>query len=793
MKITKITSINSYKSYSDFSWNKFCKNGSGHEETLQKFSIFFGENGSGKSAVCDILKSLSQIQDFQNDPPKLAQVEINDGSNNQIHKYENGNWTNQVGKNVFLFFDVDFVNANVHTHGIRSSNLQQGAHTQKAGKLIIDLDEQANNLKEEVETKKVELEVLQKSCSNILDKQFTDKDQEFFQTYKDTDEKAKKEKLAKTQDELKKLEADLSTLQKQNNKYSEICKLASVSKVIFSASLSSKETYTELFTRQIKEKAQDETDAKIKAHFEKHKQFIESAKDQIPQNYKNDNCPLCMQPLANASKVIEYYRTAFDQTYKNAKLKFLSDIQTTKSELESLKLYLSLLPEKVTVVFDDFEKIKTDFEIPDIYKLEEKKEYAKKFRDLSLASLDELLTALESQKSIDQKQVDVAKIYDAIVKGLTEVEKAVENLNKLVAVNNKSITDFKSKYSDQSKITSEIQEMSQKETVLRDTVDYLKSEKIELIKNQNETITKQKSLAEKLKSAQEELKKYLANTIPVSVINKMVAILGKFNLNFKLEHITPDSKTKDYSFSFKIKDQKDYEREFKSGLSEGERQLISIAFFFSINDKVSDKQKKVLIFDDPITSLDAPNLKILAELIHQKTQEFSQVVVFTHHPLFFKYLVKSEKPSPYKFGVLKNTDTFGGSFIFCDPGFDLTKEIQKCNEEISENAKKGNLKPEEIALKYGQLLRLAVEKFIKNDLLMWNKERNFEKDIISNLSSSKSKIRKLHDDDIGILMNIYKYCNYSNLLHADKETPSALSELTNHIIKFNSILNKVTN
>lgn len=286
---------------------------------MGRFPIFFGENGAGKSAICDLLKSVSQNQDFQNTPPSLAEIELNDGNNNQSHKYENGNWTSQVSKNSFLFFDVDFINANVHTHGVRSSNLQQGAHTQKAGKLIIDLDEQANTLKEAVKAKKGELEALQASCAGILEQQFTDKDKEFFETYKDADDKAKQEKLTKAQEELKKLEADLATLQKLNNKYAEINRLSVVSQIVFSTSLSIKETFTELFTRQIKEKAQDEADEAIKTHFAKHKQFIEYAKEQIPQNYADENCPLCMQPLANATKVIEYYRTAFGQTYENAK------------------------------------------------------------------------------------------------------------------------------------------------------------------------------------------------------------------------------------------------------------------------------------------------------------------------------------------------------------------------------------------------------------------------------------------------------------------------------------------
>lgn len=66
---------------------------------------------------------------------------------------------------------------------------------------------------------------------------------------------------------------------------------------------------------------------------------------------------------------------------------------------------------------------------------------------------------------------------------------------------------------------------------------------------------------------------------------------------------------------------------------------------------------------------------------------------------------------------------------------------------------------------------------------MWDKEREF-KDITQNLKQGKSKIEKLSDDNLETITNIYKYCNYSNLLHADKESPSTLSELIQHIYKF---------
>jgi len=459
--------------------------------------------------------------------------------------------------------------------------------------------------------------------------------------------------------------------------------------------------------------------------------------------------------------------------------------------LEVLKSSINLLPTKVLGIFNSLEKIKTDFEIQDIYKLEEKTEYTEKFSKISITQIEELILSLEALKSIERKEIKLSEAYDKITDGVKGIVDKIEDFNKLIDDKNKAISAFKIKYSDQNKIANEIQEKNKNQADRQEIVLFLINDKIQSIKNQNTAVIKQKYLVEVLKKAQEDLKNHLANSIPESVIIKMIDILGKFNLSFTLEHIKPAPNTKDYSFSFKIKDQKGHERDFKDGLSEGERQLISLAFFFSINENLPDKSNTVLIFDDPITSLDSPNLKILADLVHEKTQEFSQVIIFTHHPLFYKYVAKCENPNPCKFGVLKNHDAFGGSFIFFDPGFDLTIEVQRCNEEIKQNAQNGNLKPEEIALKYGQLLRLAVEKFIKHELLMWNKESNFEKEIIANLSKSKSKIQKLDDSDLEIMTNIHKYCNHSNLLHADKESPSALSELMTHIDKFVIIQNKV--
>jgi DNA repair exonuclease SbcCD ATPase subunit len=714
MKIRKIKSIKNYKSFFNFAWSDFCKDRAGTEKIFSNFNLVFGENGAGKSSICEILKNFSGNQDFQGPQPVITELEVENG-NNQIFKFENGNWTpSRPEKCSFLFFDVDFISANVHTHGDRSN--QQGRHSQNSGKMIIDLDDKANQLKIGIQEKKDEMENFEKTNYVILNKLFSNEDKQLFFAYKDKTEQEVNNEIVSTKDSFKKIEAELLSLQNINKKYFQIGQISLINHLSVDLRISKKEMYEEIFCRQIKEKSQDQADEKIKNHFEKHKRFIDLAKGEIAQDYKDENCPLCMQPLANASEFIEYYRMAFDQTYEKEKGKFLSDIESFKKELRVLKLSFEALPLRLSGIFDSFERIKNDFEI-DIYDLKEKNEYVGS-SDLLIPEIDELILALDALKAIDRKDFDCSMTYNALLVKIEDVRNKMGIVNQLIDNKNKIISSFKDKYSNRVKITDEIQEKIKKLNTVKDLDCFLNGGKIVDIKSQIEAQKQQKRLAEELKKSQEELKNHLANTIPEDVIKKMIDILGKFNLNFSIEHVKSAQNTKDYSFSFKIKDQKGNERNFKDGLSEGERQLISLAFFFAINEKVQDKANTILIFDDPITSLDSPNLKILAEFIHERIKEFSQVMIFTHHPLFHKYLAKCENPNACKFGVLKNHEVLGGSFIFFDPGFDLTAEIKGCDQEIKECAKNGNLKPEEIALKYGQLLRLAVEKFIKHDLLL---------------------------------------------------------------------------
>ena len=726
MQIKKIVSIKGYKSFIDFKWNDFCNDRIGTSQLMQKYCIFYGENGSGKSSVCDILKSISQMREFGNKKPILAELEIFDGTNNNICKYENDKWSDLIDRNKFLFFDVDFINSNIHTNGLISNNLQQGAHTQKAGKLIIDLDDKANNYKITIKNKEAELNTLQNSHAFVLNKLFTEKDYEYYDSFAKYGEIETNNLLVNLENDLINVGIDLNSLNNLKIKNNEINKIYLINEINILSDLPTIETLTEIFNREIKDESHDEVDILIKNHFDKHKNFIETSINLITIDYQKEYCPFCMQPLINAANVIEYYRKAFDQTYEKLKHKYILDIKVIKNALIKLKEEINNLSKNVTLVFDLLENLKASFDIQNIYAIDEKAEFAAKFDNIAISGIDDLLANLDSLKLIDKKQINILTLYRTISSSIIQISTNIMEINKYIQGKNNIIKEFKEKYSDPNRIIKEILEKGNTKSEIESLIKYLRSDNVKLIKKQREIIAKQALINEDIKNANAELTNYLANTIPRNVTKYMIETLNNFNINFTLKHIRPASHTKDYPFSFEVIDKEGKNREFKNDLSEGERQLISISFFFAINENIQNKNNAILIFDDPVTSLDASNLRILSELIYNKTKEYSQVIVFTHHSLFFKYLKKYQNPYPSNFGLFKNTKEFGGSFIYFDKGLNLIEEVKRCNEEIKTKAQNGNLNIDEIALKYGQLLRLSIERFIKNDLLMWDKEDNFD-------------------------------------------------------------------
>lgn len=764
--LNKIAEIKNYKSYSDFSWNNLSKylNKKGNEidaEFDSGFNIIFGENGSGKSAVVQILKSLSQNGNFIETYPEKVILQFKETE----YIYENHKWKddNLLDKTDIVIFDTDFISTNIHTNGCRETAIDKGGHTQNSGKLLIEFDSEALRLKGVYETANEELKNYKQKNQSDLEFTLSEDEEIIYKElkYKNNDEiKVIKKTIPK---KISNLDDEIEQLNKNKLQINDIQAIDEIDSIDELDSLPEKQTIHELFLRDLKEKSSEMASTEILKKLTDYEEFYKDHKDLK----ESDTCPFCGYILNTdqAKQMLKIYQSYFDYTYESNLKQFRQDISDQLTILKSVKKTTDSIPAYI------LEKQKSFNELSKNYS-------TLKFKDIpetstmSTTSLDLLIKDIQKLQE-GKKPLFSEENYNKISDVYSKCVSVVDSLNKWIEDNNNIIGNFKKINKSEADIDDIISSKTRMKNMLSLTQEMLSENKINKFQKAETARVQKKSLENTINLAKIDYQEYLEK-LPKSTADKMQGIVNKeFNLNFKLE-VEPVQigRAKEYPFKFKVVDSDGHERSINDGLSEGERQIISFAFFFAHLDNLP-KQKRIIIFDDPVNSVDSKNLKVFVDLIHSECKG-NQVFIFTHHSLFFKYSSKTLSGS--SFGIVKNKDKFGGSFIYREKPLIIEDKLTQMDESLKKLIQQGEMNYTIFTMEYGHLLRYSVENFIKSKLLCWDKE-------FTQVIDSIGK-HKLEEDDLKAIRKIYDFCNWSNHLHPDKEEPASLDELKIYIDKF---------
>lgn len=317
MKLKAIKKINQYKSFQDFAWQSFFNSERFHDDV----NILYGENGSGKSSVCNILKNVSQNKSFPTlHKPDEACLLFDD----EEYKYstESNEWDKLKNRDDILFFDREFVDENIHLGHTRDT--QQGGQEQRSGKMIIEFDSDAIKLRDIRQETKIEKDgqekIFQKfntDNEDILGFTLSDTDEELFQKYKDQPKEEIKEIKSEFTKEKKaiekKLETDQSSQKIVDNIQDSIEEVEIEENDIF---LSDYEEYQSIFNFDLKEQVKIEAEQTLIDNLRLHKDFFETGFD--IRNTRTEQCPFCQSKNEeeNIAKIIKVYNEIFDDTYK---------------------------------------------------------------------------------------------------------------------------------------------------------------------------------------------------------------------------------------------------------------------------------------------------------------------------------------------------------------------------------------------------------------------------------------------------------------------------------------------
>lgn len=405
--IKHIKKIVNYKSFRLFQADKILKN----DELHNNINILYGENGTGKSSICNILKSVAGQKDFGKYKPSEIKLVFDIGD--KEYTASNG-WNTSFDENSILFFDRQFINKNVHLGHDRDR--KQGGHEQESGKLIIEFDQEAirrrkerTNAKEEKELQDAKSKEFYEVNKDFLSFELSDKEKELFELWKNTTEDEVKEATKFQKDAIEKLKETLKTNEKHQKNVLEIQQIETIQMLYVKRDIPQYEVFQSLFDFDLKIQSQIQAEKSLIDKVRTYKQFFESG-IQIRNSFPNQ-CPFCESKSEedNIVRIIQLYHDIFDTSYKSQLHTFQSQQKELIGELEFMQQQI-----KESDLSELFLKLKTldqKYQIENIYRVEEEKEFSKPLFEKT-EILKEKLKLLEKQNK--QNKENIKKLYDLV-------------------------------------------------------------------------------------------------------------------------------------------------------------------------------------------------------------------------------------------------------------------------------------------------------------------------------------------------------------------------------------------
>ena len=596
---------------------------------FRKLTLIFGENGSGKTMLSAILRSLGS-----SDPAcvlerktirSTAPVEVVVRADNANYAFKNGKWDAvAAGINVF---DSTFVNENVYSG------------------VYVELEHKRNLYKYIVGKKGVELA----SAVDDLDRQNRDKNTEI----------AENERLLKPHIlGLWSVQAFVNTAPLQDvdkrikEKSNDLSALKEATTIAARPALA--KVSIPNFPMKDFESLLSKTLEDVAANAEKlTRDHIASCMDKQGEAWigrgltyiKGDRCPFCGQPLAGVD-LIKAYRAFFSARYAGLK----AEINEARGKANSQFSQQAILAAQSVIGANsqnaEFWRKYLDIEYPTM-NFEELREAWERVRDL----IDEYLKRKEASP-LDRVQAgdDVKhafEVYASVSEKIAKYNHAVDAVDALIAQKKQrtaggSLADAEAELAG----LQNAKERYQDAVVRKLCEDYLR------LHREKEKLESDKSNAKSaLESYSEQiLRKY------ETAINRH---LGNFGAGFKICNAGtkyPGGKpTTDYQLSINDTAVNLGEARsvpatpsFRNTLSAGDKSTLAFAFFIARLEQDPGLSEAILVFDDPISSLDANRRQRTQHEISELGKKARQVIVLSHDAHFLLSIWSEERQSLVK-------------------------------------------------------------------------------------------------------------------------------------------------
>lgn len=195
--------------------------------------------------------------------------------------------------------------------------------------------------------------------------------------------------------------------------------------------------------------------------------------------------------------------------------------------------------------------------------------------------------------------------------------------------------------------------------------------------------------------------------------------LSRFNAGFRLDSVTYADTRGGPTCTYNVlinntpvpvsgADTAPGEPSFRNTLSSGDRNTLALAFFFASLDQDPNLASKVVVIDDPISSLDEHRALTTVQEIRRLAQRAAQVIVLSHNKPFLCWLWEGADPAVR--AALEIVRDGGGSTLRAwDVAQDSITEHDRRHAKLRDYVASGATDLREVA----RLIRPHIEKFLR--------------------------------------------------------------------------------
>lgn len=342
----------------------------------------------------------------------------------------------------------------------------------------------------------------------------------------------------------------------------------------------------------------------------------------------DETCPFCGQDVSRV-ELLDMYRIYFDRAY--------ADLQKNITDLS-----VEALSSASTSVVDRAvaNRARNNETVEQWEGLVPLNPLTGENDDLARASLENLRDLLESlfgrkSSALTEAHGSIAEAEEA-VRLWQQAKSVYDDENSIVEGYAKAIEDYKSSLAEAS-----LDDISKDLNYLSVAKTRFDSDTVEIVNKLKKAETDLKDAERAKKSARDTLNQTMVGTLS-QFREDINTHLDEFNAEFRINEFTHNYRGKSPRVEYGIQLRGEAieltggRPTIATALSEGDKKTMGFAFFAASTLADPDLGKKIVVIDDPMSSLDAPRRDHTIEVLDQISARAEQVIIMAHDAHFLR-------------------------------------------------------------------------------------------------------------------------------------------------------------